>query len=209
MQKLLLVITVLGTLAMVFGFTYSTGSEYGIQEEFLKKFKEANQNMTSIESDFTQKHVMQIMDEPIISTGKFYYKKPNLMKWDQRTPSPYYFIVSGDKVIKFDGKKRKELSVNNPQVSYFKNFIMSTVDGSIFQSKQFEYIYATKGDYYHVVLTPKDKNMLKRIDKIMLTFNNSTLALTELILMEAGGDKMNITFTNQQFNSISDNSIFN
>jgi len=193
---------------MVSGFTYSTDEEQGIEDEFLKKFNEANQKMTSIQSDFTQKHVMQIMEEPIISTGKFYYRKPDLMKWDQLTPSPYYFIVTGDKVIKFDGKKRKELSVNNPQVSYFKNFIMSTVDGSIFQSKQFETLYTTKGDNYHVLLTPKDKNTRKRIEKIILTFDNSTMALTELVIKETGGDKMIITFTNQQFNIIEDNSIF-
>lgn len=208
MQKLLLVITILSTLAMVFGFTYSTDPEPGIQDEFLRKFNEANHKMTSIQSDFTQERHMQIMEEPIISTGKFYYKKPGLMKWDQLTPSPYYFIVRGEKVIRFDGKKRKELSVNNPQVSYFKNFIMSTIDGSIFESNQFETIYATKGDNYHVILTPKDKNMLKRIEKIILTFNNSTMALTELKILETGGDKMNITFTNQEFNGVTDNSIF-
>jgi len=205
-KKLLFILTVLGSLTMVFGFNYGTNTS--IQIEFLKKFKEANKEMKSIQSDFTQKHFMQIMEEPIVSTGVFYYRKPDLMKWDQRTPSPYYFIVTGNKVVKFDGKKRKELSANNPQVSYFKNFIMGTVDGSLFESKQFDAMYEKSGGFYHVTLSPKEKNMKKRIENILLDFNETSLALVQLELVEAGGDRMVISFTDQQFNSIIDNSVF-
>ena len=202
-------ITVLAVIVSIFGFTYSTGMDTGIKEEFLRKYQESNTKINSIESDFVQKHHMQIMEKPIISTGKFHYKKPGLMKWDQQTPQPYYFIVKGDKVIRYDGKKRKEISANNPQVSYFKNFILGTVDGSLFESQQFDSDYFKEDGIYVITLSPKEKTMQKRIEKIILLFDVKTLALSQLKLIEPEGDFMLITFMNQKFNSIQGTEIFN
>lgn len=179
-----------------------------VKTEFLAKYKEANAKMTSIASDFVQYRHMTIMKEPIKSSGQFYYKKAGLMKWDQLTPSPYYFIVNGDKVIRFDGTKRKELSANNPQVSYFKNFIMGTVDGSLFDSKQFKSEFTKTEENVKVVLFPLEKQMKKRIDAIELLFNPGDLSLHGLTIFEKGGDKMIIEFSNQEFNTIYDSAIF-
>jgi len=202
------IITLFLAVSAVYGFSISlTGTD--IKTEFLKKYSEANKNINSIKSNFTQEHHLEIMEEPIVSTGVFYYKKPGLMKWDQLAPTPYYFIVNGDKVIKFDGKKRKELSVNSPQVSYFKNFIMGTVDGSLFESTQFESTFTKSGNQIHVLLNPLEKQLKKRIEKIELTFNESELTLLGLTIFEAGGDKMIIAFSKQKFNTITDNAIFN
>ena len=179
-----------------------------VKSEFLTKYKEMNAKMTSISSDFVQYRHMEIMNEPIKSSGKFYYKKNDLMKWDQLTPSPYYFIVNGDRVVKFDGVKRKELSVNNPQVSYFKSFIMGTVDGTLFENTQFESEFTKTNQYVKVVLSPLDKQMKKRISAIELLFGLVDLSLQRLTMFEIGGDKMIIEFTGQEFNTINDDTVF-
>ena len=197
-------------LCVAVGLSYNFDyTQVDAKTEFLKRYSEVNLKTTSIQSEFIQEHHLEMMEEPIVSTGLFYYKKPNLMKWDQQEPSPYHLIVKGDEVVKFDGKKRKVLSAGNPQVAYFKNFIMGTVDGTLFESKQFESAFTKIDEHYKVLLTPTEKLLKKRIEKIELTFSENDLILQTLTIFELHGDKMILTFSNQEVNTISDNTLFN
>jgi len=186
-----------------------TSAQQSIKEDFLQRFYASNDTITSIQSDFVQIRTLSIMEEPLVSSGQFTYKKPELMKWDQQFPTPYYFILNGANVIRFDGEKRKKIAANSPQVSYFKDFILGTVSGSMFESEQFLSTFTKKGDKIKIVLVPQQKTMLKRIGKIELVFGYGKMVLLELTLVEAEGDKMAVHFSNQKFNTITSNAIFN
>jgi outer membrane lipoprotein-sorting protein len=179
-----------------------------IKENFLKRLEEKSQSIHSIESNFVQEKFLEIMEGPLLSSGKFYYKKEELIRWDQVLPSPYYFILNGDKVIRFDGKTRKVIAASNPQVAYFKDFILATVTGSMFESEEFESIFSQSENEVDVVLTPRRKQMKKRINKILLRFAYDSTLLLELIIMEYDGDVTKIYFTNQQINSPIDDGLF-
>ncbi len=175
---------------------------------FLKKMQDVNASTQSINSDFVQTRRLSIMNNPLISSGKFYYKKPGLMKWDQQLPTPYYFIINGNKVIRFDGKERKVMPSNSPQISHFKDFILGTINGSMFTSKKYDAIFKKNNNLITVELVPLQKSMLKRIEKIAMTFDFETAVLRALTITEVGGDKMEVVFTNHQINTIIDNAIF-
>jgi len=178
------------------------------EQLFLKKLQESNSATQSIQSNFVQTQQLAIMEEPLISSGIFYYKKPGLMKWDQQLPSPYYFIINGETVTKFDGKKRKIMSANSPQFAYFKEFILGTISGDMFTSKKFATTYVQKEEVILIELRPLQKTMLKRIEKINMVFEFETSSLKELMITEVGGDKMEIVFSHHQINTITDNTIF-
>ena len=187
----------------------TTISAQDIKKDFLQRMESFNAAINSIESDFVQERSLSIMEDVLVSTGRFYYKKPGLMKWDQLQPSEYYFIVNGNKVIRFDGKKRKEIPANSPQVSHFKDFILGTVNGTMFESDQFLSTFSMVDDEVTIILLPQQREMKKRIDKIQLTFSYDKMLLNELVIFENGGDKTSIYFSNQKSNTITDNSIFN
>ena len=178
------------------------------KEDFLWKLKARGDSIQSIVSDFIQEREIALMEEVLRSAGKFYYKKPGLLKWDQNKPSRYYLIMREDKVIRFDGQKRKELPVNSPQVVYFKNFIMGTVDGSLFRSDQFTSHVESDDEEVKMMMVPVKGNLKKRFSRIILTFDRKTLMLKNIRIEEAGGDIMTIKFFNQQFNSLEDEHFF-
>lgn len=183
-------------------------SAQSIEQLFLKKLQETNNSTQSIQSDFVQTHRLAIMEGPLISSGTFYYKKPGLMKWDQLLPTPYYFIINGEKIIKFDGKKKKEMSSNSPQFSYLKEFILGTINGDMFTSEKFDATYKKDNGLVLISLRPLQKVMLKRIEKINMVFEFDTATLKELMITEVGGDEMEIVFSKNQVNTITDNTIF-
>ena len=189
--------------------TVIAASAQDVRQEFLQKMQTSNAEISSIHSHFVQKRTLDIMEDVLVSTGEFYYKKPGLMKWDQQQPTKYYFILNGAKVIRFDGQKRKIIPANSPQVSHFKDFIMGTVNGSMFESEQFLSTFTNTGKEVIIVLIPEEKAMKKRIEKIRLVFEYEKMVLLELLIMEKGGDTTAIYFSHQKFNTITDNDIFN
>ncbi len=196
-------------LIILFILSVIATSAQDIKQEFLQRMNTANEEISSIQSDFVQKRTLSIMEDILISSGEFFYKKPGLMKWDQQLPSQYYFILNRAKVIRFDGQKRKVISANNPQVAHFKDFIIGTVNGSIFESEQFLSTFTKTDNKVTIVLIPQQKSMKKRIESIQLVFWYDEIVLLEVIIMEKGGDMTAIYFSNQKFNTITDITIFN
>lgn len=207
MSRLILYVKMLSLTAFI--FSMSSVSAQNIKQEFLQRFEMKNKNIASIQSEFIQKRTLSIMDEALVSSGKFYYKKPGLIKWDQELPSPYYFILNGKKVLKYDGKKRQVINANSPQVSYFKDFILGTVNGSMLKSEQFTSSFTKEDNEVIVILIPQHKSLKKRIEKIQLIFEYEKMILMELVILEKDGDETAIFFSNQQFNTISNNVLFN
>ncbi len=207
MSRLILYIKMLSLIALI--ISMSSVSAQNIKQEFLQRFEMKNKNIVSIQSEFIQKRTLSIMDEALVSSGKFYYKKPGLIKWDQELPTPYYFILNGGKVIKYDGKKRQVINANSPQVSYFKDFILGTVNGSMLKSEQFTSSFTKEDNEVIVILIPQHKSLKKRIEKIQLIFEYEKMILMELVILEKDGDETAIFFSNQQFNTISNNVLFN
>jgi outer membrane lipoprotein-sorting protein len=185
------------------------GSAQDVKQEFLQRMRATNEETSSIHSNYVQKRTLSIMEDVLISSGEFFYKKPGLMKWDQQQPTAYYFILNGSKVIRFDGQKRKTIPATSPQVAHFKDFIIGTVNGSMFESEQFLSTFTKTGNEVVVILIPEQKAMKKRIDKIQLVFEYDKMILLELVIMEKGDDMTAIYFSNQKFNAITDNAIFN
>lgn len=180
-----------------------------LKGDFLNRLNQVNDSILSLESDFIQERSLSIMEGVLVSSGTFYYKKPGLMKWDQVEPSPYYFILNGNKVVRFDGEKVKEIPANSPQVSYFIDFIMGTVNGSLFTNGQFDTKFTKKDNEVEIVLTPLNKSLKNRISNLNLVFDYDRMFLLNLVIFEASGDQTKIIFTNQEINTITNNSIFN
>ena len=91
----------------------------------------------------------------------------------------------------------------------FKKFILGTVDGTLFTDDRFKSSFNIIEQQIQVILIPEDKNLKKRMDKIILLFNNESLFLTSLTMEEKDGDKTIIQFFNQELNIQIDSKTFN
>ena len=196
-------------LLILFQISISGVDAQDFKDEFIERLKASNKEINSIESNFIQERVLSIMEEVQVSSGEFYYKKPDYMKWDQQEPSKYYFILNQDKVIRFDGKNIKVVPANSPQVSHFKDFIIGAVSGSLFENKLYSTEITKNGEKVMVVLIPQQRNMSKRIERIHLEFDYDRMFLVNLELVEKDGDKTIIRFSDQKLNTIADLTIFN
>lgn len=191
----------------LFLFAFANAQD-SIKTDFLNKVNLFYDQLQTLTSNFEQVKTISIVTEDLVATGVFYYQKPGLIKWDQKEPDTYYFLINENEIIRFNGHKRQKLSPASPQAIIFKDFIMGTVDGSIFNDNRFLSSFSKVDNVIVVNLIPKEKTMKKRIEKVILRFNYNTIFLNTLMIEEIGGDKTVINFFNQQINTDLDKTTF-
>ena len=175
---------------------------------YAKKLQDHYKTVKSISAEFTQRKQSLLFDEPLESKGLFYYENPDKIRWEQLTPSANYFVLNKDEIIQFDGRTVKKSTGLNVQMGIFRQFILSTVDGSILDDPTFEKSFQSKNGKMCITFLPLDKRMAKRLAKIELTFDEKSLLLDQLKMYENQDESTEISFTNQKINPAIPASIF-
>src|SRR6516162_5458982 len=75
---------------------------------FTRQFAAASQRTQSIQADFTQEKNLSMLSEKIISKGKFWFKKENLVRMEYREPFQYLLVLSANTVYIKDGDKENK-----------------------------------------------------------------------------------------------------
>ncbi len=174
----------------------------------LAELKTASQSTTSIQADFKEEKYLAALKNPEQSSGTFYYKKSDKMRWEQQKPLKYVILINGEKLRVQEAGKEKNVAAAGRMASQMKELMMGLVNGDFQQSKAFSQVYNESADQYQVVLTPVN-NRLKRIySGIRLVFSKSSLRLKELTFLEKTGDKSTMTFSNERINQPIPDSVF-
>lgn len=176
------------------------------EADFMSQIQNNKNKTESIVCQFEQILEMSVLAEKQKSSGNFYYRNPGQLKWEQTNPDIYTLVINGDQSYKMEGDQRKELAAGGMQVVGFKRFILGTLDGSIFNSDQFNSTF-TKEESWQIEMIPQKKALSKRFEKIQLTFDQQLL-LQQLVFLEPGGDMRTIRFFNHQTNTLTDDSNF-
>jgi len=171
--------------------------------EFLTQVEKESKNTLSISSDFTQEKHLSFISEKVISKGKFYFKKENLLRWEYIEPYEYLIVINGDRfyirdndrVISFDIKSSKMFTEIN-------DIMLSALTGDIFKDKtKFTPAFFETRSEYIIKLLPASGNMKKFLTKIVLFFSKVDYSLIKLQMIEKNADKTDITFSNKIMNN--------
>lgn len=175
-------------------------------DKILADLRKSSLATSSIQADFKEEKFLSFLKEPEKSSGVFYFKKADKMRWEQQTPFKYIILINGDKLRVQDGSKEKNVGSAGRMAGQIKQVMLGLVNGDFQQSKAFAQVCMESQDQYLVVLTPTNKRMRNVYSKINLVFPKNTLRLKELTFFEKGGDKSVMRFQNEKFNQpIADN----
>lgn len=176
--------------------------------EFLKKLKETSLTTQTIKAEFTEEKTLSYLKEPHKSTGTFYYKKENRMRWEKLKPTQYVFLVNGDKVKIKENEKEKDVSYFNEAIGKIKELMLVLVNGEFQNYKAFSPLYFENDKIYFVKLIPKNKRLANIFESVQLTFSKETMRLKELAFFEKSGDKSIMYFYNDTVNENLDDNLF-
>jgi outer membrane lipoprotein-sorting protein len=170
------------------------------EKEFISKLKETSLSTQTIKAEFTEEKFLSYLKEPVKSTGVFYYKKENKMRWEKNTPSKYVLLINGDKVKVKEEEKEKDVSSFNQVIGKIKEMMLTLVNGEFNSTKAYQPVYFSNDEIYVVKLLPKQKRLAAVFDYIQLTFSKKNMRLKELAFYEKSGDKSIMKFFNDSAN---------
>ena len=171
-------------------------------ETVIQKLDSFALSLNSIRSNFIQEKHISVLEEDIISHGKFIFRRPNTLKWSYQKPINYEIaLIDGKFKINNDGKT-SEFDINsNKMFTEINNMIVSMVNGSILTSESFGVRLFENKKQYKAVLIPKQKDFKRFISEIHIFFEESDLMVSKIRMVEASGDYTLISFIEREKNS--------
>ena len=93
-------------------------------EELKINIRDAAQRIQTISCDFIQEKEMSMIKEKIVSTGKFYFKKEKMLRWEYLQPFTYQIIIINDQISINDENKVNRFNVQSNKIFQEINHII-------------------------------------------------------------------------------------
>ncbi len=178
--------------------------------EVLQQIKQQSRQIKTIEADFVQTKNISFIDEQLISEGKFWFSRPDRMRWEYQKPFFYSIIINGDNITVIDDKKQSNYdAASNAMFGQIKLVIMNMVNGKMFDDPNYHATLSENDAYFVVNFETVNKSMKEYISSIDLYFTKDAYLMEKIRMNEASGDNTVITFKNQKLNQPVSNEVFN
>ena len=168
---------------------------------FRQQFAAASQKTTSIKSDFIQEKNLSMLSEKIISHGKFWFKRDNLVRMEYLQPFQFLMILHKNNVYIKDGAKENRISTGSSRLFQQINRItVDCVQGTALDNPDFSIRVFENGPSYLVELSPKSKGLREYFSHILLVVDKKDYSVLKIEMQELSGDYTMIRFLNKELN---------
>jgi outer membrane lipoprotein-sorting protein len=169
--------------------------------KLIEQINLASAKTITITADFTQVKEMSFMEEKAVSSGKFYFQKEKLLRWEYTDPFNYVIILNGDRIRIIDEGKIKDFEAgSNRMFLEISNVMTGMVNGTLLNSSQFITTWYESAEYYKADLIPTGTTMTDYLARIEIKVNRQDFTVEELKMFERSGDYTQITFRNKKLN---------
>ncbi len=172
-------------------------------EAALLRIKNASAPITTLTGNFIQKKEVEILKDMPDSKGKFFYKKPDCLRWEIIEPVKMGFIVNGEQGKKWRKKPERYKKFNverEPVIGVIAGQVFAWARGDFDKLREGYEINLLDDAPIKVELTPLSKMEKKYISSIVLTFSSADNYVEELKINEAKGGATQVTFLNMVTN---------
>jgi len=153
---------------------------------FKSSFTQAAQKTQSIKSDFVQEKNLAMLSDKIVSKGKFWFKKNNMVRMEYTNPFQHLMILNGDKVYIKDGQKENKMSTRSNKLFQQINQIMiDCMQGTTLANKDFKTRVFESKSAYLVEMVPVVKGLKDLFKHINVTIDKSDYSVN-IIEMKTG-----------------------
>jgi len=167
------------------------------------RIEKAVSTVHAVMSEFRQERRLAMLKEPVVSTGRFYYEKPDKLRWEFINPDPFGFIVNGKTVKQWKGKGNSPETVDlrqNPVIQLMVDQIMAWTTADFSWIEKRYTVSVVKENPITLKLVPRSSQEKKYIDHLSIFFEADTCYANAVGIFEKGGDSTHITFSNMIVN---------
>jgi len=170
-------------------------------DQVKKLITESAQQTQSLSSDFMQEKHLTMMEEILVSKGRFLFKKENNVRWEYNSPINYTILINENHfIIDNDGKISTFNTESNKLFKEINNMILMAIQGNFVNDSAFDATYFSDNKYYLAVLNPREKILKNILNQIEIYFDKKEMNVEKVKFVEPEDDFTLITFTNRKKN---------
>jgi outer membrane lipoprotein-sorting protein len=165
----------------------------------------------AVASEFRQERRLAMLKEPVISSGRFNYEKPDKLRWEFLSPDPSGFLVNGKLAKQWKGKNNPPEAFDlqlNPVIQLIVDQLLAWTKADFAWIEQRYTVSVVKENPISLKLVPRSSKEKQYIDHILVSFEGETHYSNAVDIIEKGGDSTRIRFFNMIINNSPQKELF-
>lgn len=150
---------------------FANNSFAASSEESLQKVRDVLLKHKEVEGDFKQTRTVKDLKLKLQSEGKFQFKLPLDLTWNQKKPFAMDLLMTSDKIVQknADGSEQTITKAQQPVIFIFSSSFLAVFSGDKKEiEKNFKYEVLFKGAKWSMTLEPKDEMLQKAIKDVKI-----------------------------------------
>ena len=170
-----------------------------------------SEKLTSVKARFTQSKNMRILSRPLVSTGSFYFKAPDSVRWEYDVPVKSILLMHKGLVKRYTqgtGGLTEDAGAALQSMNVMMQEIALWSKGRFTESPSFAAVLKA-GDGPTIMLTPRDEGLAKIITGIEIALAPDRPGVISTITIREGeGGTTVFQFSDVQINAMLNDSMF-
>ena len=182
--------------------TVPAGAANVTLETVIKKIQEQQKKTSTLQADFRQEKELALLAKPEVSTGTFIYSKPTNVLWTYDAPKRVQMVIADGFLTTYypDLRKAEKVDVKRFEDRIFKYMGASGAIDELARYFDFTFTDSKSKPVYVLDLTPKNRAVSKRVQRIKLWIDKKTYLTSKIEYVEGDGDITRYEFTNLRIN---------
>lgn len=171
-------------------------------ETVIRKIQEQQKKTSTLQADFKQEKVLALLSKPEVSTGTFLYSKPTNVLWTYDAPKRVQMVIADGFLTTYypDLRKAEKVDVKRFEDRIFKYMGATGAIDELARYFDFTFTDSKSKPVYVLDLTPKNRAVSKRVQRIKLWIDKTTFLTSKIEYIEGDGDITRYEFTNVRIN---------
>jgi outer membrane lipoprotein carrier protein len=182
------------------GAAAAPGSPAVTPQQAVRNLENAFASLRSLEADVRQDYLSSTIATPLQESGRFYFQKPDRMRWEYREPEPHVFVVKDGRVWDYVPEDNQLIrTALSPEQKNSAVFSLLTGRARIeddYQIKPAEFPSDRKSAV-QVKLIPRQEG---EFTHILLEIDTGTWLIDRIVTLDWAGSKQEFVFRHVKLN---------
>jgi outer membrane lipoprotein-sorting protein len=173
-----------------------------------ESIRAAAENVNAISADFVQEKHLPILAKPLVSNGRFVYRRPDSLRWEYRSPVKSVLLMIDGKARRFVESEQglvEDVSARMQATQFVMPEIGGWLSGRFEDNPMFDARLEEDG---RIVLIPKDEGMARFIQRIELHLSERPGVIEQVLIFEGEEAYTRMQFTDIQVNPVIEDRLF-
>jgi outer membrane lipoprotein carrier protein len=166
--------------------------------QILERFDRVQQETGSLVARFTEEKHLRLLAEPKVSRGRFYFNRPNQVRWEYDGPESKVFVITESRYVAYFPAARRAEDVDIRKFvgkRLFRFLALGQTSGDLQAAYHIaRAIDATSAGTHLLVLTPRRDRVRDRLAVLRIWVDGTTWLPRRIAYEEPDGDRTVLTF---------------